>query len=159
MVRLHLGHGLSIRAAARALGLPTATAWRRFWWVMDVWTIPTAHGRAAEPLRTPQRGTRACPTGPPPRTRPDPKPRAPRTSTGIPLCPGCAAVLWTTGAIGRRLGVGAERARQLSHRPDFPAPAAVEGLTRLWCSTDIVSWQRRHRQPRDQCGRFRERTP
>jgi hypothetical protein len=63
VVRLVLGDGLSIRAAAQALGMSPTTAWRRYWWVMD-WTLPGFRGYQSGPL-PPQRGTRACPRGRP----------------------------------------------------------------------------------------------
>ncbi|ETA00143.1 RNA polymerase subunit sigma-70 [Frankia sp. CcI156] len=53
--------------------------------------------------------------------------------------------LWTTGDIGRRLGITAERARQLSHRPDFPAPHIDQGTVRLWQPADVETWITQYR--------------
>jgi hypothetical protein len=55
--------GGSISSAARALGVSTTTAWRRYWFLAD-WTLPHYYGRPSGPI-PPQRGTRACPHGRP----------------------------------------------------------------------------------------------
>ncbi|KJE19343.1 hypothetical protein FF36_06373 [Frankia torreyi] len=48
--------------------------------------------------------------------------------------------LWTTGDIARRLGVTSERARQLTHRPTFPAPRQQAAHIRLWDADDVEQW-------------------
>ncbi|ADP84394.1 DNA-binding protein [Pseudofrankia inefficax] len=53
--------------------------------------------------------------------------------------------VWTTGDIGRRLGISAERARQLSHRDGFPAPSVAHGKVRLWRPADVEQWIGEHR--------------
>ncbi|ABW10963.1 conserved hypothetical protein [Parafrankia sp. EAN1pec] len=53
--------------------------------------------------------------------------------------------LWTTGDIAKRLGVTSERARQLSHRPDFPAPVQSVRHFRLWRPSEVQAWIDRHR--------------
>lgn len=53
--------------------------------------------------------------------------------------------MWTTGDIGRRLGISAERARQLSHRDGFPAPTVSHGKVRLWRPTDVEAWIKENR--------------
>lgn len=53
--------------------------------------------------------------------------------------------LWTTGDIAKKLGITTERARQLSHRPDFPAPVQTVRHFRLWRVTDVEGWIARHR--------------
>jgi hypothetical protein len=63
MWHLHHTRGLSIRAAARALGLSETTGWRRYWFLAD-FTLPGHYGKPAGPI-PPQRGTAACPRGRP----------------------------------------------------------------------------------------------
>ena len=53
--------------------------------------------------------------------------------------------LWTTKDIGARLGTSRERARQLSHGEDFPAPAGQVGHIRVWSSADVEAWIADHR--------------
>ncbi len=63
---LIIGGGVSVRSAARTLGLSPTTAWRRAWWWHDAVILPAWNGYSAR--RTPippQRGTRACPNGRP----------------------------------------------------------------------------------------------
>jgi len=53
--------------------------------------------------------------------------------------------LWSTGDIGSRLGISAERARQLSHRDSFPAPVVDRGKVRLWRPDAVEAWITEHR--------------
>ncbi|TCJ32166.1 DNA-binding protein [Parafrankia sp. BMG5.11] len=53
--------------------------------------------------------------------------------------------LWTTGDIAEKLGVTTERARQLSHRPDFPKPVQQARHYRFWRASDVQAWIARHR--------------
>ncbi|WP_241840137.1 helix-turn-helix domain-containing protein [Frankia sp. CcI49] len=57
--------------------------------------------------------------------------------------------LWTTGDIAKELGVTTERARQLSHRPDFPAPVQTVRHFRLWRPSDVQEWIARRRPAPD----------
>jgi hypothetical protein len=57
--------------------------------------------------------------------------------------------LWTTGDIADRLGVSTERARQLSHRGDFPEPAGRAKHIRYWRAPDIEQWIKTHRPDED----------
>lgn len=50
-----------------------------------------------------------------------------------------------SGDIAARLGVTRERARQLSHRADFPAPTKTIGTLRAWRSADVEAWIAEHR--------------
>ncbi|MEX5711973.1 hypothetical protein AB1484_27670 [Parafrankia sp. FMc6] len=138
--------GSSIRGAASTLGLSVTTAWRRYWWVLD-WTLPDSEGLPRGPF-PPQRGTRACPSGRPylptwPIDNPAVRRPIRRIHGNIPVC--ARDVLITTGAIGRRLSVTRERARQLSHQPGFPTPEAREGRTRYWAACDVETWISQHR--------------
>ncbi|MFF7260659.1 hypothetical protein ACFZCL_10295 [Streptomyces sp. NPDC008159] len=63
VMRLVLGEGRTFRQAAAALGMSSTTAWRRYWFVIDLST-PERHGCKPGPM-PPQRGTRACPRGRP----------------------------------------------------------------------------------------------
>ena len=45
--------------------------------------------------------------------------------------------------IARRLGISAERVRQLALKPDFPRPVGQVGHAVAWHQTDIVEWARR----------------
>ncbi|NUV60657.1 hypothetical protein [Streptomyces sp. CAI-85] len=63
VVQLVLGEGRTFREAGAALGLSPTTAWRRFWFALDL-TLPERYGRPPGPI-PPQRGTRACPRGRP----------------------------------------------------------------------------------------------
>jgi hypothetical protein len=162
MHRLVLGQGLSFRHAAATLGLSLTTGWRRYHWFSDVWAIPAFWDQPAGPLTTPQRGTAACPNRRPHIPAVD-EPRRSETLTveiretgeKIPVCSHCAGVLWSTGSLGRRWDVSAEWARRISHSPGFPSVAAVDGMRRLFCSAEVLTWERRHRQLRDGRGRFR----
>ncbi|MFD4790540.1 hypothetical protein ACFWN1_26505 [Streptomyces sp. NPDC058459] len=60
---LVLTHGQSFRQAAATLDMSPTTAWRRFWFAIDLNT-PTRAGCKPGPI-PPQRGTRACPNGRP----------------------------------------------------------------------------------------------
>lgn len=42
--------------------------------------------------------------------------------------------------LAEMLGVTRQRARQLSERPDFPAPIAVMGRRPIWRIEDIEGW-------------------
>ncbi|WP_322778264.1 DNA-binding protein [Frankia sp. Cas4] len=53
--------------------------------------------------------------------------------------------LWTTGDIAARLTITSERARQLTHRPDFPPPVQTVRHIRAWRMADIEAWITRHR--------------
>lgn len=53
--------------------------------------------------------------------------------------------LWTTGDIAKRLGITTERARQLSHRTDFPEPVQTVRHFRLWRASEVQGWIARHR--------------
>ncbi|MEU8031941.1 hypothetical protein AB0C13_25395 [Streptomyces sp. NPDC049099] len=63
VVQLVLGQGHSFREAAAVLDMSLTTAWRRYWFALDLGT-PQRHGRKPGPI-PPQRGTRACPRGRP----------------------------------------------------------------------------------------------
>lgn len=63
VMRLVLGEHYTFRQAAAALDMSLTTAWRRFWFVLDLMT-PERHGCKPGPV-PPQRGTRACPRGRP----------------------------------------------------------------------------------------------
>ncbi|MGW2620352.1 hypothetical protein [Streptomyces sp. NPDC001500] len=63
VVLLVLGEGHTFRQAGQALGISATTAWRRYWFALDV-TLPARYGRPPGPI-PPQRGTRACPRGRP----------------------------------------------------------------------------------------------
>jgi hypothetical protein len=56
--------------------------------------------------------------------------------------------LWSTGDVARRLGVSTERARQLSHRDDFPAHVQQARHIRLWRAADVEAWIGAHRPER-----------
>lgn len=47
--------------------------------------------------------------------------------------------------IGRRLGVGRTRTKQLIARPDFPAPFDELDVGRIWLASDIDAWAAQHR--------------
>ncbi|XTZ14293.1 helix-turn-helix transcriptional regulator [Micromonospora echinospora] len=47
--------------------------------------------------------------------------------------------------IGDRLGVSRERVRQLTLRPDWPAPYDRLAMGTVWRKKDIEEWIRRHR--------------
>lgn len=141
--------GLSLRAAAGALGLSTTTAWRRYWLVMD-WTLPAREGRPRGPI-PPQRGTRACPSGrpwlPTLDTPPLRKPVVDRAG-GLDVIrypDGRRRIVWTTGAIARRMGLSRERIRQLTHTESWPAPVGKVGSARCWDADDIDQWLDQHR--------------
>ncbi|MEX5712756.1 DNA-binding protein [Parafrankia sp. FMc6] len=53
--------------------------------------------------------------------------------------------VWTTADIAKRLGVSAERARQLTHQPDFPPPAFTHGMARFWTIGDVEQWITKYR--------------
>lgn len=63
VMQLVLGEGRTFRQAAAVLGMSLTTAWRRYWFVIDLGT-PERHGCRPGPL-PPQRGSRACPRGRP----------------------------------------------------------------------------------------------
>ena len=56
--------GLTFAEAGARVGVSAATAWRRFWFIMD-WTLPGYYGHRGRIEIPPQRGTRACPRGRP----------------------------------------------------------------------------------------------
>lgn len=57
-----------------------------------------------------------------------------------------AQTLLHLAAIGRRLGLSRERARQIADSdPTFPEPAHRIGRMRLWNATDIETWITEHR--------------
>jgi predicted DNA-binding transcriptional regulator AlpA len=49
-------------------------------------------------------------------------------------------VLWTNADIAQRLGISVERARELSRREDFPAPAQLARHFSLWRANDVEAW-------------------
>ncbi|KQC39094.1 hypothetical protein UK82_07370 [Frankia sp. ACN1ag] len=61
----------------------------------------------------------------------------------MPVCD--RGLVWTVGPIGCRLGVSRERARQLSHRPDFPPPVGSLSGGRAWAVDDVEAWIAEHR--------------
>lgn len=63
VVELVLGQGRTFRQAGAELGISATTAWRRYWFALDL-TLPGRYGRPDGPI-PPQRGTRACPRGRP----------------------------------------------------------------------------------------------
>lgn len=149
MYELVLGRGLSVRAAAASLGLSPTTGWRRFWLFSDWLMLPRTYGRPVGPYPG-QRGTRACPSGRPFLPTLDAAPPLPpvRRVKGLPIYFGPGGrrdFVWRTGAIGRRLGVSRERARQLSHRPDFPRPVGRLDGARAWATDDVEWWIAQHR--------------
>jgi len=53
--------------------------------------------------------------------------------------------LWTTGDIAARLGISTERARQLTHREEFPEPVGAAKHIRFWRADRVEEWITRHR--------------
>ncbi len=53
--------------------------------------------------------------------------------------------VWSTGDIAKRLGVGAEQARRIANRDDFPDPLFTHGTARFWGIADVEQWIREHR--------------
>jgi prophage regulatory protein len=47
--------------------------------------------------------------------------------------------------IGRLLGVSRQRVQQLIRRPDFPAPAGVLEMGKVWLRADIQAWVAQYR--------------
>jgi predicted DNA-binding transcriptional regulator AlpA len=45
--------------------------------------------------------------------------------------------------IGRMLGVSKQRADQLTHKGDFPEPAAALATGRVWERADVEAWARK----------------
>ncbi|ADP78362.1 DNA-directed RNA polymerase sigma-70 factor [Pseudofrankia inefficax] len=60
--------------------------------------------------------------------------------------------LWTTKDIGAHLGISRERARQLSHGDDFPAPVGQVGHIRMWSAPDVEAWATEHRPDKADAG-------
>jgi hypothetical protein len=96
--RLVFGGQLTFREAAARTGMATTTAWRRYWWFVDVAVYPMCRDLPRDHV-LPQRATRECPRGEPPiRDRParirHPRPavlcRAHRRHDGAPC--GCWAI-------------------------------------------------------------------
>lgn len=56
--------------------------------------------------------------------------------------------LLSTSDVGRRLGVGRERGRQIVNRDDFPDAKQQVGRTRLWRSSDVEKWVAENRPER-----------
>jgi hypothetical protein len=50
--------------------------------------------------------------------------------------------------LGVRLGVTSERARQLTHRDDFPKPVVQLRHVRAWKAADVEAWIAEHRPGR-----------
>jgi predicted DNA-binding transcriptional regulator AlpA len=46
--------------------------------------------------------------------------------------------------IGELLGVSRQRVQQLISRPDFPAPAVVLAMGKVWRTADVKDWARAH---------------
>jgi predicted DNA-binding transcriptional regulator AlpA len=49
--------------------------------------------------------------------------------------------------IADRLGVSRQRVQQLVRRKDWPAPAAVLTMGKVWRTADIEAWINVHRPP------------
>jgi predicted DNA-binding transcriptional regulator AlpA len=47
--------------------------------------------------------------------------------------------------IGRLLGVSRQRVQQIVSRSDFPAPAKVLAMGKIWLAADVEQWVREHR--------------
>ncbi|KPM56907.1 hypothetical protein ACG83_03460 [Frankia sp. R43] len=54
-------------------------------------------------------------------------------------------IVWTTGAVARRMGLSRERVRQLTHSPGWPRPVGRVGSARCWDADDIDEWINEHR--------------
>ena len=46
--------------------------------------------------------------------------------------------------IASMLGVSRQRVQQLISRPDFPKPAAVLAMGKVWNTTDVQAWAKAH---------------
>ena len=47
--------------------------------------------------------------------------------------------------IGQSLGVSRQRVQQLTSRPDFPKPAAVLSMGKVWLASDVRTWAAQYR--------------
>lgn len=52
--------------------------------------------------------------------------------------------------IGRLLGLSRQRVQQLTRTPEFPEPAAVLDMGKVWLGPDIRRWAAKHRPSRRQ---------
>lgn len=89
--------GWSFRQIAPVIGVSPATAWRRFWWLLDA-TVPQSQGLSPD-FRLPQRHTSAHPSGDRPWIDAVDGPRKRREPSREPVRARCGARARTRGGL------------------------------------------------------------